>query len=140
MPQVRAGATKRWARNAANAQVDYKEGVQNAGQSWEQNTVAAEANHKAGTEAALREGRFVIGVKKSGAAWYQSQSSTLGADRFAQGVNAGEQTYEEGFAPVKAVIEATKLPPRGPKGDTKNYERVKVMGMALRALKTGGGK
>lgn len=98
----------------------------------------AEANHKAGTEAALREGRFVRGVKKSGNDWWKSQSKTLGAERFSQGVNAGVKTYEEGFAPVQQVIESTKLPPRGPKGDPRNYERVRVMGQALRNLKTGG--
>lgn len=140
MPAVRGGAKERWARRASAATQDYTAGIDAPAKEWEAATVEAEANHKAGTEAALREGRFVKGVKKSGNAWWKSQAKTLGADRFVSGVQAGVDTYEEGFAPVRAMIENTKLPPRGPKGDPRNYERVKVMGMALRSLKTGGTK
>jgi hypothetical protein len=140
MPQVRAGAAKRWANRTAAAAGDYVEGVKNPTRQWEQATLDAEANHKAGTEASLREGRFAKGVKKSGQAWYLSQATSLGADRFATGAAAGEGTYEEGFAPVRAVIESTKLSPRGPKGDPRNYKRVQEMGEALRKLKTGGAK
>jgi hypothetical protein len=140
MPKVRGGAAKRWANRTAAAAPDYVDGIKNPTKQWETATLEAEANHKAGTEAALREGRFAKGVKKSGQQWYESQATGLGAERFMTGAAAGEGTYEEGFAPVRAVIEATKLSPRGPKGDPRNYIRVQEMGMALRKLKTGGAK
>lgn len=138
MPAVRPGGKERWARRSAAAAQDYEAGIQAPRVDWESATVAAEQNHKAGTEASLREGRFVKGVKKSGNAWWKQQATTLGPRRFQEGVQAGQDTYEEGFAPVRAVIEQTKLPPRGPKGDPKNYDRVKTMGEALRRHKTGG--
>src|SRR5262245_34014739 len=116
MPQVRKNAAERWARRSAAAAQDYKDGVENPRVEWEAATVAAEAQHKEGTMKALNEGRFVKGVKKSGNAWYRQQASTLGPGRFAEGVAAGQPTFQEGFAPVQQVIEQTKLPPRGPKG------------------------
>lgn len=138
MPQVRPGAQEKWSRRTAGATQDYKAGVENSPNNWEQNTVAAAAAHKAGTEQALRENRFEKGVKKSGGAYYKQRAATIGADRFASGVEAGKQNYDEGVKPYLDTIAATALPPRGPKGDPRNYERVKVMGEALRKKKVGG--
>lgn len=137
MPAVRKNAAQRWARRSAAAAGDYKDGVENPRKPWEQATLEAESAHKEGTMKALNEGRFAKGVKRSGQAWYQKQATTLGPGRFAEGVAAGEGTYNEGFAPVAAVIEATKLSPRGPKGDPRNYKRVQEMGEALRKHKLG---
>ncbi|TXH51707.1 MAG: hypothetical protein E6Q97_17775 [Desulfurellales bacterium] len=138
MPQVRPGATDKWNRRTAAASADYKAGVENSPNNWEQNTVAAAAAHKAGTEAALREGRFEKGVKKSGGNYYKMRAATIGADRFSSGVEAGKANYEEGVKPYLETIASTNLPPRGPKGDPRNYDRVKVMGEALRKKKIGG--
>lgn len=138
MPAVKQGATSRWARRAAAATQDYAEGVANSPNNWEAATIAAAAAHKAGTEAALRDNRFEKGVKKSGQAYYKERASTIGASRFSQGVDAGKANYEEGVKPYLETIAATQLPARGPKGDPRNYERVKVMGEALRKKKVGG--
>jgi len=138
MPAVKGGSTSRWTRRASAATQDYKEGVETSPNNWEAQTLAAEASHKAGTEAALRDGRFAKGVKKSGGAYYKMRAATVGADRFASGIEAGKENYEEGVKPYLDVIASTHLPPRGPKGDPRNYERVKVMGEALRKKKVGG--
>ena len=135
MPAVKTGSTARWARRAAAASGDYKEGVTSSPNNWEANTLAAVASHKAGTEAALRDGRFAKGVAKSGQAYYKERASTIGADRFSSGVEAGKTNYDEGVKPYLEVIAATQLPARGPKGDPRNYDRVRVMGSALRAKK-----
>lgn len=140
MPAVRKGGAARWARRSANAAQDYKEGVENPTNNWEANTVAAHETYKAAVVAAANEGRQMKGVKKSGQAWWQKQSSTLGPGRFAEGVQQGEATYQEGVAPFTAIIENTKLPARGPKGDPRNYERSKTMGMALHNAKKGAAK
>lgn len=138
MPAVRPGASSKWNRRTSAATTDYADGVKNSPNDWEKNTVAAAAAHKAGTEQALRENRFEKGVKKSGGAYYKERAATLGASRFAQGVEAGAANYEEGVKPYLETIASTQLPPRGPKGDPRNYERVKVMGEALRKKKIGG--
>jgi hypothetical protein len=103
--------------------------------SWEQNTVAAHDSYKAGVIKAANEGRQMAGVKKSGQKWWQERSSTVGPSRFAEGVAASESNYTEGVAPFLETIAATKLPARGPKGDPRNYDRVRVMGEALRKKK-----
>jgi hypothetical protein len=140
MPEVRPGAAARWARRSANASQDYADGVQNTPNEWEKNTIAAHDSYKAAVTKAAQEGRQMAGVKKSGQAWWRKRTSEVGPSRFAEGVAASQETYQEGVGPYLAVIAATKLPPRGPKGDPRNYERVKVMGEALRKQKTGGTK
>jgi len=139
MPPVKPGSASRWSRRSAAATQDYKEGVSNSPNNWESAAIAAAPAHKAGTEAALRDNRFEKGIKKSGQAYYKMRAETIGADRFASGVEAGLSNYEEGVKPYLDVIASTSLPPRGPKGDPRNYERVKVMGEALRKKKVGGG-
>jgi hypothetical protein len=88
-------------------------------------------------EEAIREKRFEKGVAKAGDQKWQQKAATKGAERFGPGVNAAQADYEAAVAPYLQVIASTTLPPRGPKGDPKNFERVKVMAMALRAKKTG---
>lgn len=139
MPPVKQGSASKWVRRASSASGEYKDGIEKSNVSWEAATLAAEANHKAGTEAALRDGRFGKGVRKSGNAHWKQRATTLGPGRFAEGVSASETAYAEGVAPYLATIESTTLPPRGPKGDPRNYERVKAMGTALRNKKMSGG-
>ena len=140
MPQVRPGSSGRWARRSASAAPDYKEGIETSPNNWEANTVAAHDSYKAGVMKAANENRQMAGVKRSGQAWWKKRATEVGPGRFAEGVQGSEETYKEGVGPYLAEIEKTKLPPRGPKGAPQNYERVKVQGMALRALKERGGK
>lgn len=139
MPSVKPGSAQKWVRRASSASGEYKDGIEKSTVSWEAATLAAEANHKAGTEAALRDGRFAKGVRKSGNGHWKQRAMTLGPGRFSEGVSASEGSYAEGVAPYLAVIESTTLPARGPKGDPRNYERVKAMGTALRNKKLQGG-
>ena len=60
-----------------------------------------------------------------------------GPARFAQGVQIAQPAYQEGVAKYLQVISATALPPRGPKGDPRNLQRVSVLATALRKAKTG---
>lgn len=140
MPSVRPGAAARWARRSANAAPDYQSGVETTPNSWEANTVAAHDAYKAGVIKAANEGRQLAGVKKSGQGWWKERSTKVGPQRYSEGVQQGEPTYLEGVQPYLETIAATQLPPRGPKGDPRNYDRVKVMGEALRRRKMGGAK
>jgi hypothetical protein len=88
-------------------------------------------------QAAIARGAFSKGVTKAGTGRWQSQSVKLGTSRFAQGVAEGTSSYEAGVAPFLQVIESVTLPPRAPKGDPRNLERVKIISAALRAKKLG---
>lgn len=137
MPRVRANGAQRWAQRTAAATPDYQAGVNNPRQSWQQATVAASDAHKAATTKALNEGRFAKGVQKAGDAKWQRAAAGKGAQRFGEGAAAGVNDYSEGVAPFIAVIERTPLPPRGPKGDPRNIDRVRVLADALHKAKTG---
>lgn len=137
MPQIRGNTAAKWARRAGSAGEEYKEGVANPRTSWQAATTAAAGAQKAGVEEALREKRFEKGVAKAGDQKWSQKAQTKGAERFGPGVASAQQDYEQAVAPYLQVIASTNLPPRGPKGDPKNFERVKVMAMALRNKKTG---
>jgi hypothetical protein len=137
MPKVRGGSTERWVAKASQATGDYKAGVQTPRASWKASTLAAADAHSAAVTKAVANKSFEKGVNKSDDGYWQTKAAGVGADRFAPGVEAGKGNFAEGVAPYLQVIESTTLPPRGPKGDVRNFERVKVMAMALHKKKTG---
>jgi hypothetical protein len=137
MAKVRPNGAARWAQRTAAATEDYKAGVQNPRQSWQQATTAAAPAHAAAVVAANARGAFAQGVAKAGDAKWQRGATGKGADRFGPGAAAGQGDYESGVAPYLQIIESTQLPPRGPKGDPRNIDRVRVLAAALRKRKTG---
>jgi hypothetical protein len=137
MPKVRGNGAQRWANRTAAATEDYKAGVAQPRTPWAQATVAAAETHKQATTKALNEGRFAKGVQKAGDAKWSEKAQTKGAERFGPGAAAGVADYQTAVAPYLAVIESTPLPPRGPKGDPRNIERVRVLAAALNKKKMG---
>lgn len=139
MPAVTstAVAADKWTRRAGQAAADYKRGVQNPRTPWAEATAAAAQAHSDGITQAISEGRFEKGVQKAGNSKWQRKAADLGASRFGPGVAAAKADYESGFAPFAAVIQGVTLPPRGAKGDPRNYERVQLIGDALNKAKIG---
>jgi hypothetical protein len=139
MPAVKSVsvASDKWVRRAGQAGPDYAKGVANPRTSWAEATSAAAESQAAGVQQAISEGRFEKGVQKAGNAKWQRKATSVGAQRFGPGVAAAKADYEAGFAPYAAVIQGVTLSPRGPKGDPRNYERVKQVGDALHSAKTG---
>jgi len=135
MPRVRPNAAERWARRAAQATPDYVAGVQSPRQSWAQATTAAEASWQAGVQQAISDKRWTRGVQQAGDQRWQAKTVAKGQSRFAEGVSQAQPDYQQGVAPYLQVIESIQLPPRGPKGDPRNIERVRVLTQALRARK-----
>lgn len=133
---ARAGA--KWARRAASASGEYADGVANTTRSWAGNTKAAEKNFEAGVAAAISRKAFGRGVDKAGDAKWKKGATEKGPTRFSQGVSVAEADYAGGVAPFLELISRTNLPERGPVGSDMNFQRVSVLGKALRALKTGG--
>jgi hypothetical protein len=135
MPKVRPNAAERWARRAAGATQDYVAGVQSPRTSWAQATTAAAQSYQQGVQQALSEGRWQRGVAAAGDAKWQGKTVAKGQSRYGEGVSQGAPDYQQAVAPYLQVIESTNLPPRGPKGDPRNIERVRVIAQALRARK-----
>ena len=122
---------KKWADRASVAGDDYKFGVQNPKRDWARATEEAFDAWTKGIQEAIAEKRFVGGVRKAGTEKWQKKAIEVGADRYTTGVRAAVDEYEAAMSEVLRVIEGVSLPPRGPKGDPKNIERVKAVADAL---------
>lgn len=133
MPAVKSldRISQKWARVAAQSQTEYEEGVKNPRVDWAEATRAAEGNYERGVQGSIQRKSFGKGVAKAGTAKWQSMTLAKGPSRWANGIQVSLAAYESGFAPFREVIQRTSLPPRGPKGDPKNIQRVAVLADAL---------
>jgi hypothetical protein len=137
MPKIRGNPGSKWVRKASVASQDYQDGIQQPRASWAAQTTNAAGNYNMGVQQAIAARRFERGVSAAGDAKWQAKSLALGVPRFAQGCAEAQSDYERGVAPYLQVIQSTTLPPRGPKGDIKNIQRVAVLAKALRDRKVG---
>lgn len=127
--------SNKWARQSAAATSEYQQGVANPRTPWAEATAAASDRYAQGVQQAISQNRFQTGVRTAGNAKWQERASTLGPGRWAEGIRNSTSAYERGFAPYRQVIENTQLPPRGPKGDPANIERVRVIDQNLHDAK-----
>lgn len=123
--------SEKWARQAAGATQEYEEGVRNPRKDWAAETQKANDSYKAGIQKSLADERFKKGVARAGTSKWQKGAIDKGVSRWAEGVAVSTKAYEEGFGPYASVIGRLQLPPRGPKGDPKNIQRVAVIAKAL---------
>lgn len=127
----------KWARVTPQRTDDYQSGVENPRTDWQQATAAAAGAQAAGVQQAIAEKRFEKGVAKAGTAKWQKGATDKGVQRWGPGVQAAGGDYEQGFKPYADTIKSTTLPPRYPKGDPRNLDRVKAISSALHAKKVG---
>jgi len=127
----------KWTRVTPGRTEDYKIGVKNPRRDWEQETLAAKDNWKAGIDAAAAKNLFPKGVKAAGTAKWQEKALKKGPGRFAEGVYIAGPDYEKGFAPYREAISRVDLGPKFPRRDPRNIERVKRVVEALIAEKVG---
>lgn len=139
MAEIKSGARirEKWQRVTPLRSEDYKLGVQQPRRDWEKSATAAAPTHQQAMAEAGARGSYAKGVAKAGTGKWQSRSLQKGPGRFAEGVMVGADDYEKGFAPFRDVIEKTTLPPRFPKRDPRNMQRVAAIATALGKAKTG---
>lgn len=109
----------------------YASGVENPLEDWETQTAAAMGAFKAAVSAADIGKRFAGGVRKAGTSKWKRKAIEVGVDRYGPGVMASVQDFKDGFEPYAAVIAATEMPDRKPRGDPGNYKRAEAIGTAL---------
>lgn len=134
-----AALGKKFATRAQAAAPDYKTGVEASGQDWLTNTERSGDNYAAGVQQAITDNRFQKGVQGAGAQKFVQRASTLGSQRFPQGVANAEGDWTRGVSPYLDVLKSMELPPRRPKGDPGNQARAQAVAMKLRAVKIGRG-
>jgi len=128
---------EKWARVTPARAQDYADGIANPRRDWAQATLAAEDTYKSGVIAAANAGRFGRGVRGAGTEKWRERSISKGPQRFSEGVQLGQADYQQGFEPFAQVIRGVALPPRFPKGDPRNLDRVKAITTALHKKRIG---
>ena len=129
---------KKWTEVTPGRAAYYEEGTAGKGGAWEAGAKAGEGNWKTGVAAAAAAGLFGKGVVKAGASKYEAGIRDKGISRWPSGVAVGGDNYSKGFSPFQSALASLKLPPKGPKGDPKNLERVRAVMTTLRAKKVAG--
>jgi len=133
-------SSDKWVRRASVASPDYTAGVENPRQNWEESTIAADANYRAGVTAAASRGAFAAGVRAAGSDKWKRGALQKGPSRFTEGVTMAKDDWAKGFSPYREAISSIKLPARGPAGSPQNLQRVAVIATALRQLRERKGK
>ena len=127
--------TDKWIRRARVARPDYESGIKAPKVAWSTAAAAAKDVYREAITSPQVPELFAAGIRRAGDAKWSKMALEKGAERYARGVELGEDYYKSVMTDVLGTIERTTLPERGPAGSEKNYERVKKLGMALRAWK-----
>lgn len=128
---------EKWTRVTPMRSEDFRLGVASPRRDWATQAAAQKETWKAAITEAATKGMYEKGIAAVGTAKWQEKALQKGPGRFAEGVMTAGPDFEKGFQPYADVIAATSLPPRFPKGDPRNVERVRVISAALRAKKMG---
>lgn len=131
---------EKWSRVTPQRTEDYKIGVQNPRRDWADAASAQADTWKSAIMEAATKNLFAKGVQEAGTAKWKDRAIRKGPSRFAEGVMVGADDYAKGFEPYRSVIEAVTPPPKFPRGDPRNIERVKSYAQPLHARRVGGGK
>jgi len=129
----------KWAEQTPARAAEYEEGIRSPVRDWQANATAAAEAWEAGVTEAAAQDRFAAGVARAGTQKWQRKALELGTRRWPEGVRAAVDDYRAGFEPYARVIEGVALPPRGPKGDPRNIDRVRAIATALHEAKVRGG-
>ncbi len=133
-----AQVSTKWREITSGRTSEYEAGVRSPRRDWATSTEAARENYALGIQEAINQGRFERGVRQAGTQAWQKGAVDKGVSRFASGVRVSEGKYKEGFQPYHETINALTLSPRYPRGDTRNYDRVRQIGEALHDRKIKG--
>ncbi len=139
MPAIRKldEIAAKWGRVTPQRAPEYQAGVENPKKDWAKEAIAAKETWKAAITAAGVRDAYGKGVTEAGTERWKRGAVQKGPGRFAEGVQIAQPDYQKGFGKYHSVIEKTTLPPRFPKGDVRNLDRVKEISTAMRAEKVG---
>lgn len=132
-----AEVAEKWARVAPQRDADYKAGVADPAVEWAKATAASEETYAAGVQDAISRNSFGKGVAKAGDEKWRRKTGELGAARWSGGIRAAKGDMEANVAPFLEAISRVELPPRAPRGDPRNIDRVAAVANALAKKRRG---
>jgi len=112
---------------------DYEAGVKAPKVPWSEAAIAAKDVFMAAITAPDVPDRFARGIARAGDPKWSEMALKKGLPRFTPGVELGVGYYEAVMRDILGQIEAIVLPPKGPRGDPKNLERVRKIFETLHA-------
>ncbi|KKL82154.1 hypothetical protein LCGC14_1987590 [marine sediment metagenome] len=130
--------SKKWQQVTPQRSGIYKDNVESPLRDWEKETLAASDRRDQGLRDAIADGRIDRGIKAVGLEGWRKPTVTKGPARWSEGVALAEPEFRAGFAPYHDVIQRTDPGPRFAKGDPRNWERSKRIGLALHERKVKG--
>lgn len=128
----------KWVRNASGASGEYLEGIQNAA-SWATGAAGGESNYEQGVQAAIARKAYGSGVRKAGDEKWRRGAEVKGQQRYAGGIQAGEQSFQEGVGGYLQFMTGLSLGPKGPRGSPENMQRSQNLQSALHKKRVSGG-
>ena len=132
-------AAQKWSRNAGAASTEFAANAQGAADKWARAAQGAGGNFRQAISAGNIQAKFERGVAKAAQMGrFARKLAAVGAGRYSEGVGSAQQDWSAGFEPYHGVLQTISLPPRAPRGDARNYERVKAIGQALNAKRIAG--
>jgi hypothetical protein len=117
---------------------DYTKGVTSTTKDQAALAAAAAPAWAAGVQAAVANGSFQKGLARAGTDKWRKNASTVGAQRYPQGVAQAQQTYATNFTPYLQVLANLTLSQRYPRGDPRNNQRTIDVNTALNKARIGG--
>ena len=123
----------KWREVTPGRQRYYEANTPGSASEWESNTSAAQVTFQAAVTAGDIGRRFAGGVRRAGAEKFARKVRDVGVGRFGPGVQAAGPDFQSGFDPYASTIASLSLPKKGPRGDSTNIERVRVVAQALSA-------
>lgn len=120
-----------WANVTPGRSEVYSRNAQAASGTWLANFVAGIPNFQSAVVAAGVATRMANSARARGQTRYQTKIQAVGAARFGQGVTASREIYASAVQPYLNTISGLTLPPRRPRGDPSNLQRVQAIATAL---------
>lgn len=124
-------ARDKWVEETPRRSTYYEKETPAAGSRWEANATEAAPQFKAAVTAPGIELRYVGGIKRVKAAKFIRKVTQVGVARFGPGVTAAKEDYHTGVDPYIKELAVVDVPPRKPRGDPGNLDRVKAIFEAL---------
>jgi len=116
----------------------YKSNVEAPLRDWAKEALGASERRDEGLRKAIADGRINRGITRVGLDGWRKPTVTKGPSRWSEGVALAEPEYRAGFAPYRDIIERTDPGPKFAKGDPRNWDRSRKIGLALHDKKIKG--
>ena len=137
VPDISRVADK-WERKASAAVADYEEGVKNPREDWKSATLAAKDAYYAALQQIIANKTWEKGVARVDTSYWQKMCLEKGRARYSEGIRLGKSKYIERMGKVLDILKGITLPPRKPRGDPANLERVRIIMDTLHKAKVEG--